>query len=95
MATPQVAGVAALALSANPELSPKELVGLLRRSVSEFSNPDATPPIEDNASMPTWNFSIDYDEAGVRNRLMGTGVIDAARAVGQNDHQGGGGGGGG
>jgi subtilisin family serine protease len=90
MATPQVAGVAVLALSANPELSPRELTRLLRRSVSDFANPDATPPIEDDASMPTWNYSMDYDESGVRNRLMGTGVIDAAMAVGQ-DQQGDGG----
>ncbi len=89
MATPQVAGVAVLALSANPELSPTELVSLLRRSVSSFANRDATPPIEDLMSKPTWNYSMDYDAAGVANRMMGTGVIDAARAVGQNDQGGG------
>ncbi len=89
MATPQVAGVAVLALSANPELSPRELVSLLRRSVSSFGNRDATPPIEDLTSKPTWNYSMDYDAAGVANRMMGRGVIDAARAVGQNDRAGG------
>ena len=95
MATPQVAGVAVLALSANPKLGPKELVALLKRSVSPFANTNATPPIEDDPAMPTWYYSIDYDEAAISNSLMGTGVIDAALAVRRNSNQGGGGGGGG
>lgn len=82
MATPQVAGVAVLALSANPTLRPKDLVELLKRSVTLFLNPNATPPIEDGPSKPTWNYTMDYDEAGVPNSLMGPGVIDAALAVG-------------
>lgn len=84
MATPQVAGVAVLALSANPTLRPRELVKLLKRSVSPFADANATPPIEDDPSMPTWNYSMDYDEAGIPNSLLGTGVIDAALAVGRN-----------
>jgi len=83
MATPQVAGTAALALAANPELSPRDLASLLRRSVSEFANGDATPAIEDDPTKPTWNYSMDYDAPGISNRLMGRGVIDAARAVRQ------------
>lgn len=81
MATAQVSGVAVLALSVNPELSPRQLAGLLRRSVTEFGNPNATPSIEDDPSKPTYNYSMDYDAAGISNRMMGKGVIDAARAV--------------
>lgn len=85
MATPQVAGTAALALAVNPELSPRELAKLLRRSVSEFADANATPAIEDDPTKPTWNYSMDYDAPGVSNRLLGRGVIDAARAVGVGD----------
>ena len=81
MATPQVAGTAALALASNRGLSPRDLAGVLRRSVSEFVNSDATPAIEDDPSKPTWNYSMDYDARGISNRLLGGGVIDAARAV--------------
>lgn len=81
MATPQVAGTAVLALSVNPELSPRELASLLRRSVTSFTDPNATPTIAQEPSMPTWNFSIAYGQPGVSNRQMGRGVIDAARAV--------------
>lgn len=89
MATPQVAGVAVLALSVDPELSPRELAKLLRRSVSSFGNADATPPIEDEMSKPTWSYSMDYDEAGIANSLLGRGVIDAALAVGEGEGGGG------
>jgi subtilisin family serine protease len=93
MATPQVAGVAVLALSANPNLSPKKLVELLKRSVSPFANGNATPPIETNPSKPTWTYSMAYGRPGIRNSWMGPGVIDAALAVGRSsDNQGGGGG---
>jgi subtilisin family serine protease len=92
MATPQVAGVAVLALSANPNLSAKKLVELLKRSVSPFANANATPPIETNPLKPTWNYSMAYGRPGIRNSWMGRGVIDAALAVGRSSNQGGGGG---
>jgi subtilisin family serine protease len=82
MATPQVAGVAVLALSANPSLSPTSLATLLRRSVTSFTNRNATPGIEQDVSMPTFNFSLAYGQPGIPNGLMGRGVIDAAKAVG-------------
>jgi subtilisin family serine protease len=85
MATPQVAGTAALALATHRGLSPNALAALLRESVSDFTNANATPGIEDNPSQPTYNFSIDYDARAISNRLLGSGVIDAARAVGQGD----------
>lgn len=91
MATPQVAGVAVLALSADPNLSPKKLVELLKRSVSQFLDRNATPPIETNRLKPTWTYSMAYGRPGISNRLMGPGVIDAALAVGRNNNQGGGG----
>jgi subtilisin family serine protease len=82
MATPQVAGVAALALSANPNLTSRSLARLLRRSVTSFIDPNATPGIAQDPDMPTFNFSLAYGEPGIPNRLMGRGVIDAAKAVG-------------
>ena len=82
MATPQVAGVAALALATRSHLTTDGLVRLLHRSVSDFTDPNATPAI---ASDPTharfYNFDEDYGAAGVSPTLMGAGVIDAARAV--------------
>jgi subtilisin family serine protease len=89
MATPQVAGVAVLALSANSGLSAKDLVKLLRRSVTAFRDRNATPVAEDDASKPTWNFSMAYGRPGISNRMMGAGVIDAALAVGQDQRGGG------
>jgi subtilisin family serine protease len=82
MATPQVAGIAVLALSVHPNLSPGGLASLLRQSVTTFINPNATPGIAQDVSMPTWNFSLAYGKAGISNSLMGRGVIDAAKAVG-------------
>jgi subtilisin family serine protease len=82
MATPQVAGIAVLALSANPSLTPTALRDRLRRSVTTFINLNATPGIAQDVSMPTWNFSLAYGKAGISNSLMGGGVIDAAKAVG-------------
>jgi subtilisin family serine protease len=82
MATPQVAGIAVLALSVHPNLSPGGLASLLRQSVTTFINPNATPGIAQEVSMPTWNFSLAYGQAGISNSLMSRGVIDAARAVG-------------
>jgi subtilisin family serine protease len=82
MATPQVAGVAVLALSANPHLSSRDLSRLLKRSVTSFIDPNATPGIAQDPDMPTFNFSLAYGEDGISNRLMGRGVIDAAKAVG-------------
>jgi subtilisin family serine protease len=82
MATPQVAGVAVLALSANPHLSSRDLARLLKRSVTSFIDSNATPGIAQDPDMPTFNFSLAYGEDGISNRLMGRGVIDAAKAVG-------------
>jgi subtilisin family serine protease len=82
MATPQVAGVAVLALSVNANLSSRDLARLLRRSVTSFTDPNATPPMALDDSFPTWNWSLAYGEPGIPNSLMGRGVIDAAKAVG-------------
>ncbi|MGZ3714123.1 MAG: S8 family serine peptidase, partial [Ktedonobacterales bacterium] len=81
MATPQVAGVAALALAAHPHLSAVGLRALLWESVSNFRGRNATPPTADNPSDPQYNYDIDYDLHAISNGLMGTGVIDAAKAV--------------
>ncbi|MGZ6389448.1 MAG: S8 family serine peptidase [Ktedonobacterales bacterium] len=81
MATPQVTGVAALALAAHPHLSAVGLRALLWESVSNFRGRNATPPTADNPSDPQYNYDIDYDLHAISNGLMGTGVIDAAKAV--------------
>jgi subtilisin family serine protease len=81
MATPQVAGVAVLALSVNG-MRPRELASLLRRSVTSFTDPNETPPINGtDPSEPTYNYTIAYGNDGIANSLMGGGVIDALIAV--------------
>jgi hypothetical protein len=55
---------------------------MLRQSVTSFTDPNATPTIEQDASKPTWNWSLAYGRPGIPNSLMGRGVIDAAKAVG-------------
>ena len=82
MATPQVAGVAALALAAHPGMSSDALVRLLQQSVTSFTDPNATPAISNDAGSPQFNYDVAYGTAGVPGRLMGAGVIDAALAVG-------------
>jgi len=82
MATPQVAGVAALALAAHPGMTADALVGLLQRSVTAFTDPNATPAVSDDAGSVQFNYDVAYGTTGVSNHLMGTGVIDAALAVG-------------
>lgn len=82
MATPQVAGVAALALAAHPDMTADALVLLLKQSVTSFADPNATPPISNDPGSPQFNYDVAYGTAGVPNHLMGTGVIDAALGVG-------------
>ena len=86
MATPQVAGVAALALSADRSLTTDQLAALLQSSVSSFSDDNATPAIATKRNSPHYNFDVDYSGRGIPNQLMGTGVIDAAKAVASHDH---------
>lgn len=81
MATPQVAGVAALALAAHPGMTPDALVRHLRRSVTSFADPNATPAISNDPDSPQFNYDIAYGTDGVSNHLMGSGVIDAALGV--------------
>ena len=81
MATPQVAGVAALALAAQPTLRGDPLVTLLQRAVSPFQDPNGTPPLATQPASAWYNYDIDYAAAAIPNRLMGAGVIDALRAV--------------
>ncbi len=81
MATPQVAGSAALTLAAHPRLSARDLVSRLKGTAQAFDDVDETPGIDDDPADPTFNFDIAYGERGVRNSAMGIGVVDAARAV--------------
>ena len=81
MATPQVAGVAALALAAHPGTTPDALVRLLQRSVTSFTDPNATPAISNDAGSPQFNYDVAYGTSSVPSDQMGAGVIDAALAV--------------
>ncbi len=81
MATPQVAGVAALALATHPYFSAVQLAEWLHFSVSGFLNADATPHISVNSAEPTYNYDLDYGTQGIPDNQMGAGVIDAALAV--------------
>src|SRR5262245_62661671 len=81
MATPQVAGVAALALAAHPGMTADALVHQLQQSVTAFTDPNATPPISNDPGSAQFNYDIAYGTDGVSNHLMGTGVIDAALGV--------------
>jgi subtilisin family serine protease len=81
MATPQVAGSAALALAVHPELSPKQLAQLLRKSVTSFTKSNKTPPADEEIGGKWFNYDLDYDGPATPNRLLGSGVIDAHLAV--------------
>jgi subtilisin family serine protease len=81
MATPQVAGAAALALASHPGLTADNLVRHLLRSVTSFTNANATPAIADDPSSAQFNYDVAYGASGVSNHLMGAGVIDAALAT--------------
>ena len=82
MAAPQVAGVAVLALAADPELTAAQLAELLRRAVSAPLDPNATPPIAANPALPTYNDDLDYFGArGIPQRQLGAGLIDAPSAI--------------
>jgi subtilisin family serine protease len=81
MATPQVAGVAALVLAAHPGMDVNALAELLHSAVTHFGNSNRTPAIASDPSKPTYNYDEDYGGPAISTALMGTGVIDAALAV--------------
>lgn len=81
MATPQVAGVAALYLAAHPGAPVISLLYYLRNSVTPFLNHNATPGSDSNPKHPTYNYDLDYNAHGLSGDVLGTGVIDAALAV--------------
>ncbi len=81
MATPQVAGVAALFLARHPTITPDLVSVFLHVSVTNFQNPNATPAIASDPSLPTYNYDLYYHGKPIPNNWMGYGVIDAAAAV--------------
>ncbi|EFH81845.1 S8 family serine peptidase [Ktedonobacter racemifer] len=84
-AAPQVAGVAALALAAHPDMTPTELVSWLHQSVSKFADPNATPPLPTDSNSTYYSATLDYKASPISNNEMGTGIIDAASAVSTSD----------
>jgi subtilisin-like proprotein convertase family protein/subtilisin family serine protease len=93
-ATPLVAGVAALAISANPDLTAFEVVSLLKQTASKDLNLDGyprTPPANFDPN-PVWdvspvapfnsgNFQNNGDPDGTWSPWFGHGRVDAANAV--------------
>lgn len=93
-ATPLVAGVAALVLSANPNLSAKDVLSILNRTASKDLRMDGyprTPPAAFDAN-PTWDVSpvAPYDDGafldagdadGTWSPWFGHGRVDARAAV--------------
>jgi subtilisin-like proprotein convertase family protein/subtilisin family serine protease len=93
-ATPLVAGVAALVISANPNLSAEEVVALLKRTASKDLRQEGyprTPPASFDPN-PTWDISpiAPFDRGDFRDisspdgtwsAWFGHGRVDAAAAV--------------
>ncbi len=93
-ATPLVAGIAALVLSANPELSGPEVIALLKSTAAKDLNFDPypkTPPASFDPN-PTWDVSpiAPFDQGGFTDigsadgtwsPWFGHGKVDAAAAV--------------
>ena len=80
MASPHAAGVAALALSANPALGPGALASLLERTAQPLACPDGV-----YNPTPLWpNNATTYEATcygGQRNGFYGAGEVDALAAV--------------
>ena len=93
-ATPLVAGIAALTISANPDLTALDVVSILRQTASKELSMDGyprTPPAGFDLN-PTWDISPiapfdrgDFanmgDTDGTRSHWFGHGRVDAERAV--------------
>ncbi|HWT01626.1 MAG TPA: proprotein convertase P-domain-containing protein [Pyrinomonadaceae bacterium] len=96
-ATPLVAGVVALMISANPELTALDAVSILKRTASKALNTDGyarTPPAPFDPT-PTWDVSpvapfdrADFadigDPEGTWSPWFGHGKVDAANAVAES-----------
>lgn len=93
-ATPLVAGIVALMISANPELTALDIISILKRTASKSLNTDGyarTPPANFDPN-PTWDVSpvapfdrADFtdigDPQGTWSPWFGHGRVDAANAV--------------
>ena len=93
-ATPLVAGIAALVISANPELTALEVASILRRTASKELNMTGYPrtPASIDDPNPTWDvspiapfdrgdFSDNGSEDGTWSPWFGHGKVDALEAV--------------
>lgn len=102
-ATPLVAGIAALTISANPSLTPAQIIFILKRTASKNLNLAGyprTPPASFDPT-PTWDVSPiapfdrgDFSDIGIPDGSwspwFGHGRVDAAAAVAEALHQPGG-----
>ncbi len=93
-ATPLVAGIAALTISANPELTAIEVISILKQTASkdlDFEGYPRTPPASFDPN-PTWdvspvapfdrgNFTNTGDPDGTWSPWFGHGRVDAVNAV--------------
>jgi lantibiotic leader peptide-processing serine protease len=91
MSAPNAAGVAALVLSAHPELvgKPAALVGRLENTADESpvnfmgpNDPDNAAPALDGTPCPTAFCHIDQSDPIGFTDAYGAGLVDAAAAVG-------------
>ncbi|MCP5046482.1 MAG: S8 family serine peptidase, partial [bacterium] len=93
-ATPLVAGIAALVISANPQLTALEVIGILKSTASkdlDMTGYPRTPPASYNrdtswdvspiAPFDGGNFADNGDPEGTWSPWFGHGKVDAARAV--------------
>ncbi len=72
-ATPVVAGVAALVLSANPRLTAREVRGILEQTADKIVDADADPQLENRLG--------NYDPNSRRSDWFGYGKVNALKAV--------------
>jgi subtilisin family serine protease len=82
MSAPQVAGVAALVLATRRGLGVDELIAHVKRTARPFADYNSTPAIAGFPASRWYRYNVDYWGPGISPRLMGAGLIDAARAVG-------------
>lgn len=77
-AAPQVSGVVALMLEANPTLTPAQVKSLLRSSARAFPSSSSVPTCQDPATVSN---NADQVECACTTTTCGAGMLDAGAAV--------------